>query len=165
LLEKQGQYAEALTHAQEALRVVHEIGPAWTEAALENSVGWIYGHLGQYDDALAYCQHSLDFMSAIGHRSGEADVWDSLGYIHNRRQDFPQAVGCYTHAVEIYHEIGDRFHEAGSCIGLGDALLRVGESAAAKGRWGQALIILESIPHHDAERARVRLRQLDKPQG
>jgi predicted negative regulator of RcsB-dependent stress response len=62
--------------------------------------------------------------------------------------------------VEIYHEIGDRFHEAGSDIGLGDAQLHAGDPAAARKNWEQALAILESIPHPDAEQARTRLNQL-----
>ena len=62
--------------------------------------------------------------------------------------------------MEIYHEIGDRFHEAGSHIGLGDAQLHAGDPAAARKNWEQALAILESIPHQDAEQARARLNQL-----
>jgi tetratricopeptide (TPR) repeat protein/transcriptional regulator with XRE-family HTH domain len=161
LFEQQGQYAQSLSHAREALRVVREIGPASTVAKLENTVGWLYAHLGQFDEALASCQSALKFQSEIGHRVGQADTWDSLGYIYNGREEYRQAAAAYGHAVELYHEIGDRFHEAGALIGLGDALLRVGEQDAARKNWKQALAIMESLPHHDAERARTRLNRLD----
>jgi tetratricopeptide (TPR) repeat protein/transcriptional regulator with XRE-family HTH domain len=161
LFEQQGQYAQSLSHAREALRIVREIGPASTVARLENVIGWLYGHLGQFDEALACCQKALKFQSEIGYRVGEADTWDSLGYIHNGRREYRQAAVAYGQAVELYHEIGDRFHEAGAHIGLGDALLRVGDQDAARKGWRQALAILESIPHRDAERARSRLNRLD----
>ena len=48
----------------------------------------------------------------------------------------------------------------GSHIGLGDAQLHAGDPASARKNWEQALAILESIPHQDAEQARARLNQL-----
>ena len=160
LFEQQGRYAQSLVHAREALRVVREIGPAQTVASIENSVGWLYAHLGLCEEALVYCQRSLKFQREIGHRAGEADTWDSLGYTHGRMNDYEQAAECYSQAVEAFHEIGDRYHEAGSHIGLGDAQLHADDPVAARKSWEQALAILESIPHPDAEQARERLRSL-----
>ena len=160
LFEHQGRYAQSLVHAREAMRVVEEIGPPSTLAGLENSVGWLYAHLGQCEKALVYCQRSLEFQREIGYRGGEADTLDSLGYTHSRMNDHRQAAECYQQAVDIYHEIGDRYHEAGSYIGLGDAQLRAVGLAAARASWEQALAILESIPHEDAEEARRRLAEL-----
>jgi DNA-binding SARP family transcriptional activator len=163
LFEHQGRYAQALVHAREAMRVVEEIGPASTLAGLENSVGWLYAHLGQCEKALVYCQRSLEFQREIGYRGGVADVLDSLGYIHSRMNDYQQAADCYQQAVEIYSEIGDRYHEAGSYLGLGDAQLEAVGPAAARESWQQALDILESIPHDDADQARDRLASLPAP--
>jgi DNA-binding SARP family transcriptional activator/Tfp pilus assembly protein PilF len=165
LFEQQGRYAQSLVHAREALRVVREIGPAQTVASIENSVGWLYAHLGQCEEALVYCQRSLKFQREIGHRAGEADTWDSLGYTHGRMNDYEQAAECYSQAVEAFHEIGDRYHEAGSHIGLGDAQLHAADPMAARKSWEQALAILESIPHPDAEQARERLRSLGPGDG
>ncbi|HEY0718988.1 MAG TPA: BTAD domain-containing putative transcriptional regulator [Streptosporangiaceae bacterium] len=157
LFEHQGRYAQSLVHAREAMRVVEETGPPSTLAGLENSVGWLYAHLGQCEKALIYCQRSLEFQREIGYRGGEADTLDSLGYTHSRMNDYQQAADCYQQAVEIYREIGDRYHEAGSYTGLGDALLHAVGPAAARENWEQALAILESIPHDDAETVRQRL--------
>ncbi len=168
LFEQQGRYAQSLVHAREALGVVRETGPASTVASVENSVGWLYAHLGQCEEALVYCQRSLKFQRDIGYRGGEADTLDSIGYAHSRMNDYQQAAECYAQAVEIYHEIGDQYHEAGSHIGLGDAQHHAGDPAAARKNWEQALAILESIPHQDAEQARVRLNQVgpeDPPHG
>jgi DNA-binding SARP family transcriptional activator len=163
LFEHQGRYAQALVHAREAMRVVEEIGPESTLAGLENSVGWLYAHLGQCEKALVYCQRSLEFQREIGYRGGEADTLDSLGYTYSRMSDHQRAADCYRQATEIYREIGDRYHEAGSYLGLGDAQREAVGPVAARESWQQALDILESIPHEDADQARSRLASLPAP--
>ena len=138
-----------------------EIGPITALASIENSVGWLYAHLGQ-------CDGGADVLPALaevpardrpsrrrGRHLGQPRATRTAGC-----DDHAQAAECYSQAVEIYHEIGDRFHEAGSHIGLGDAQLHAGDPASARKNWEQALAILESIPHQDAEQARARLNQL-----
>jgi tetratricopeptide (TPR) repeat protein len=51
MLEKQERYPEALAVALDALRMLKAAGHWWTQATLENGVGWLYAHLGQYDQA------------------------------------------------------------------------------------------------------------------
>ena len=59
MLEKQERYPEALAVALDALRMLKAVGHWWTQATLENGVGWLYAHLGQYDRALTHCQRAL----------------------------------------------------------------------------------------------------------
>ena len=80
MLEKQERYPEALAVALDALRMLKAVGHWWTQATLENGVGWLYAHLGQYDRALTHCQRALSLHRDSGHRGGTADTLDSIGY-------------------------------------------------------------------------------------
>ena len=82
MLERQERYAEALAVALDALRMLKAVGHWWTQATLENEVGWLYAHLGQYDQALTHCQRALSLHRDSGHRGGTADTLDSMGYIY-----------------------------------------------------------------------------------
>jgi tetratricopeptide (TPR) repeat protein len=161
MFDQQRCYAEALGHATEALRLFQAAGHRSAQATSENGVGWLCAHLGRYAEALSHCQRALELHRESGHRGGAADAWDSLGYTHNHLGDHSQAVACYQQALEIYREIGDRYHEACALTGLGDTQLATGDNLAVRDSWQQALIILDSLPHQDAEQVRAKLRDLD----
>src|SRR5207237_2084781 len=81
MLEKQERYPEALAVALDALRMLKAVGHWWTQATLENGVGWLYAHLGQYDQALVHCQRALSRHRDSGHRAGPADALATSGYL------------------------------------------------------------------------------------
>ncbi len=157
MLEKQERYPEALAVALDALRMLKAVGHWWTQATLENGVGWLYAHLGQYDRALTHCQQALSLHRDSGHRGGTADTMDSLGYVYLHLGDIAQAKAHYHKAIEAYRELGAPFGEANSLTGLGDALLAEGDPGAAEAAWRQAIVILDRLPHPLAEGVRARL--------
>jgi tetratricopeptide (TPR) repeat protein len=143
MLEKQERYPEALAVALDALRMLKAVGHWWTQATLENGVGWLYAHLGQYDQALTHCQRALSLHRDSGH----------LG-------DIAAAKTHYRKAIEAYREIGAPFGEGNSLAGLGDALLAEGDLGGAGTAWREAIAILDRLPHPLADEVRARLRDL-----
>jgi tetratricopeptide (TPR) repeat protein len=137
------------------------VGHWWTQATLENGVGWLYAHLGQYDRALTHCQRALSLHRDSGHRGGTADTLDSLAYVHLHLGDIAAAKSHYTKAIEAYREIGSPFGEGNSMAGLGDALLAEGDPGAAGTAWREAVAILDRLPHPLADEVRARLRAMD----
>jgi DNA-binding SARP family transcriptional activator/tetratricopeptide (TPR) repeat protein len=168
MLEDQERYPEALAVALDALRMLKAAGHWWTQANLENGVGWLYAHLGQYDRALTHCQRALSLHRDSGNRGGTADTLDSLGFVYLHLGNIAEAKAHYGKAVEAYREIGSPFGEGNSLAGLGDALLAEGDPEAAATAWRDAVAILDVMPHPLADEIRARLRELgadDAPGG
>jgi tetratricopeptide (TPR) repeat protein len=138
-------------------------GHWWTQANLENGVGWLYAHLGQYDRALTHCQRALSLHRDSGNRGGTADTLDSLGYIYLHLGNIAEAKAHYAKAIEAYREIGAPFGEGNSQAGLGDVLLAEGDREAAAAAWRDAVAILDRLPHPLADEIRARLRDPGEP--
>ena len=162
MLEKQERYPEALAVALDALRMLKAAGHWWTQATLENGVGWLYAHLGQYEDALTHCRRALSLHRESGHRGGAADTLDSIGFVYLHLGDLTRAQAHYEQAIDAYREIGAPFGEGNSLAGLGDVLLRGGDLEAARSRYLQAAVILDALPHPLADVVRGKLRDLDE---
>jgi tetratricopeptide (TPR) repeat protein len=141
------------------------VGHWWTQATLENGVGWLYAHLGQYDQALVHCQRALGLHRESGHRGGAADTLDSIGFVYLKLGDTAQAKVCYTRAIEAYREITAPFGEGNSLTGLGEVLLAEGDREGAAAAWREAVAVLDGLPHPLADEVRARLRELGNDAG
>jgi len=161
MLERQERYDEALAVALDALRMLKAVGHWWTQATLENEVGWLYAHLGQYDQALTHCRRALSLHRDSGHRAGTADTLDSIGFVHLHLGDLAEAKSHYERAIEAYREIAAPFGEGNSLAGLGNVLLAEGDPAAAVAAWRQGAAVLERLPHPLAEELRARIRRVE----
>jgi tetratricopeptide (TPR) repeat protein len=128
-------------------------------ALSEQTIGSIHARLGQYDAALRHCRRALDLGRETGILLLTADTLDVLGRIHLGRGDHDEAIACYLQALAVYRQTGD-MSEAAVLVGLGDAQLAVGDIAAARDSWQQALTLLEVMPNADDQPVRVRLTQL-----
>jgi DNA-binding SARP family transcriptional activator/tetratricopeptide (TPR) repeat protein len=162
MLEKQERYPEALAVALDALRMLKAAGHWWTQANLENGVGWLYAHLGQYEDALKHCQRALSLHRESGNRVGAADTLDSIGFVYLHLGDLAQAQAHYGQAIDAYREIGSPFGAGNSLAGLGDVLLRSGDLQAARSCYLEATALLDAVSHPRADEVRVKLRDLDE---
>ena len=101
LAERQGRYADALGHAEQALRLYQAIGDKASEADALNNVGWYHGLLGDYQQARAFCRQALTLSAEAGHRWLEGYVWDSLGYAEHHLGNLAEAAACYQRALSI----------------------------------------------------------------
>ena len=133
LAERQGRYADALEHAEQALRLYQAIGDKASEADALNNVGWYHGLLGDYQQARAFCRQALTLSAEAGHHWLEGYVWDSLGYAEHHLGNLAEAAACYQRALSLHREAGDRFDEADTLTHLGDTRHAAGEAGAGPG--------------------------------
>ncbi len=162
IAEYLGQYAEALTHAQQAVSLFRSIGDKTGEAELLNTVGWYHALLGDHEQAGEICRQALDLNARYGSRHLEANIWNSLGYTEYHAGDFGQAAACYERALGHFRAVGDRWGEADTLNSLGDVRRAVGEPLRAREAWQQARDILEDFQHPDAAKVRAKLASLDR---
>ncbi len=152
--ERDEQYAEALRHALQALRLFRAAGHLASQARALNNVGWYRAHLGHPRQALTSCQRAIDLHRRVADRRGEAAAWDSLGYAHSHLGDHGQAIACYQRAVDRYREVGDRQQTAEALTHLGDAHAAAANPRAARQAWQQATEILRALGRPPAQPAR-----------
>lgn len=157
LADRQGRYADALQHAEQALHLYRAIGVKGGEAVALNNVGCYQGYLGEHQRARAFCRQALNLCGKIGYRWLEGYAWDSLGYAEHHLGNFGEATACYQHALSILREFGDACAEAVTLVHLGDTSLAAGKVGHARDAWHQALAVLENLQHPDTERVRAKL--------
>jgi tetratricopeptide (TPR) repeat protein len=157
LYEGQGNFIQALHHAQQALELYRAAGTRYGEANTLNIVGWYHAHLGAYHQALAHCEQALHQLQQLGDLDGQAATWDSLGYTHHHLGNPRQATACYHHAINLFRDLGDHYYQAQILTHLGDAHHATGDDQTARGTWQQALAILDKIDHPEAEAIRAKL--------
>lgn len=154
--ENQGRYADALVHAEEALRLYRALVDRLGKARTLNATGWFRALLGDYRQARALSRQALTVMSEIGAREPQAHVWDSIGYAEHHFGNLPEAA-CYERALGICREFGGPWEEATFLTHLGDTCDDMGEPDRAREAWQQALAIFENVQHPDAENVRAKL--------
>jgi tetratricopeptide (TPR) repeat protein len=151
LAEFQGQYAGALSLAEEAAGLFRSIGDKTGEADLLNAAGWYHALLGDYQQARGLCRRALALNAGYGSRHLEDNIWNTLGYIEYHAGDLGEAAACYERALSIFRTVGDRWGEADTLTNLGDIRRVASELLAAREAWQQALVILDDLHHPDAE--------------
>jgi transcriptional regulator with XRE-family HTH domain/tetratricopeptide (TPR) repeat protein len=157
LAERQGWYADALGHAERALRLYQAIGHMAGQAEALNNVGWYHGMLGDYQQASAFCRQALTLSTETGYRRLEGHAWDSLGHAEHHMGNLAEAAACYQRALSLHRVTGYRFHEANTLVHLADNHLAAHELAQARRAWQQALAILDELQHADAHEVRAKL--------
>ena len=161
LAEYQGQYAEALSHADQAATLFRSIGDKTGEIELLNAVGWYRALLGDYEQARQLSRQALALNADHGSRQLEGNIWNSLGYTEYHGGDFAEAAACYEHALTAFRAVGDRWGEADTLTNLGDIRHAIGELPPAREAWQQAIAILDNLQHPDAARVRAKLARMD----
>jgi tetratricopeptide (TPR) repeat protein/transcriptional regulator with XRE-family HTH domain len=159
--DRQGCFADALDHAEQALGIFQATGRQGAQAEMLNAVGWCHAQLGNYEQARSFCQEALALHRELGDRGREAHTWDSLGYAEHHLGHHDQAATCYTRAHSIFTELGDRYYQATILTHLGDSYHAAGQPQRTRDAWQQALAILGDLSHPDVGQVCAKLRELD----
>ncbi|QUQ72259.1 AfsR/SARP family transcriptional regulator [Kutzneria sp. CA-103260] len=152
---RQGRDAEALLHAERALRLLPQ---AAVDANSLNLVGWYKARSGQFEQALEYCEAALTACRREGNREVEADTLDSLGFIAHNLGRHNEAVAHYRQAATLFSQLGHVYELANTFDILGRSLCSLGQGAEADAIWRRALALFEA-QHRTSDATRIR-RQL-----
>jgi DNA-binding SARP family transcriptional activator/tetratricopeptide (TPR) repeat protein len=158
--ESRDELAPALRHARKSLVLFRRAGDRRGEGRELNLIGWIYGLLGKPALARARSRQALAVQESVGDRYFMGITWDTLGRAHHRLGDPHEAITCLRRALELLEspDAADPVNAAKAHTALGDAQLGIGDTAAARASWTQALRILEDLRHPAADEPRTRLK-------
>ena len=161
--ERHRQHAEAISHAEEALRLFQRAQYPAGQASSLNTIGYQHAMQGAYQKAVAYCHQALSLQQQVGDPGDEAATWDSLGYIHHQLGEWGEALRCHHRSLALSRTCQDRYNEARSLSAFGDTYQAMDSPEAAAGFWRQALHILDDLAHRDADAVRSKLRRYSGP--
>ncbi|KOX26832.1 hypothetical protein ADK67_15130 [Saccharothrix sp. NRRL B-16348] len=143
-MERRGDVAGALEHAQAQLVRFRALGIPVRIAEALNDVGYRMARLGDYEGAEAHCREALALNEELGHVEGEAATSDSLGYIAHHHGRDADAVEHYRHALKLYRQLDNSYEEATVLRHFGDVLAAVGRHDEARDARQRALTLLRA---------------------
>lgn len=149
---------DSLHHIEAALELCARVDDRLARSNALNSAAWIKAELGrELETAIAHCQEALTLQRETGDQLGEAATCDTLGYLHHRLGRHADALTWYHHSLNIHRTLGERYDETVILTHIGDTQHALGDTAAARGSWQQALTILVELGHPDADQLQTKL--------
>lgn len=155
--DQEGDLPGALHHNRLAMELFSTSGRHAAYASVLNSVGWYHALLGEYPQALSHCQEALVLLQRLGDRYGQAATWHTLAYAHHHLGRHPNALVGYGHSLALYRELGVPYLEACTLVHIGDTHAAMGDHRAAHEVLQQALTLLITLGHPDADGVRERI--------
>ncbi|MFE7761682.1 BTAD domain-containing putative transcriptional regulator [Streptomyces sp. NPDC057438] len=155
--DQEGDLPGALHHNRLAMDLFRGAGSHAAYASVLNSVGWYHALLGEYREALRHCQEALVLLQGLGDRYGQAATWHTLAYAHHHQGRHPNALVGYGHSLALYRELGVPYLEACTLVHIGDTHAAMGDHRTAHEVRQQALTLLITLGHPDADRVRARI--------
>jgi len=148
---RQGRYAQATDHLQQALTLAREIGDRSGEARPLTNLGVVYRRRGCSEQAVDCFQQSLTLFREIGDQPGEARALCNLGTVYLRQGRYQQANDDLQQALTLFREIGHQPGEADALCNLGIVHFRQGYYQQAANHLQQALTLFREIGHQPGE--------------
>jgi DNA-binding SARP family transcriptional activator len=165
VLEGQGRYGEALTHAELAVDLFRSAGRPAGQAHALNAAGWFHILLGAPGEGLRLCQQALDMQREIEDRLGQGETLDSIARAYTSLARYDEATAYYRQALQLYRESGDRYNEAQFLVHLGDTSLAAGDPKSAVAAWRDAVTIFDELDLPEAANLRAKLSNLAAQTG
>ncbi len=100
-LQKQGNFAEAISQYQQLITQYRDYAPAWYQ------LGVIVDNQGQKDEAI------LAYQQALKIKSNYAEAHNNLGILRVAEQDLPAAINCFQAAIKSNHNYAFAHHNLG----------------------------------------------------
>lgn len=155
--DQEGDLPGALRHNRLAMELFRDSGRRAAYASVLNSVGWYHALLGEHQEALSHCHRALALLQELGDRYGEAATWHTIAYAHHHLGRHPNALLGYGHALALYRELGVPYLEACTLVHIGDTHAAMSDHAGAFEVRQQALTVLITLGHPDADQVRALL--------
>ncbi|MCC6790566.1 MAG: tetratricopeptide repeat protein [Thermomicrobiales bacterium] len=141
LARRQGEYARAIAHYEEALGIARELNDAQTIARALNNLGVVAQDQGNYERAQELGEESLALFRAAGDRIRIAAALNNLGIVSRRKGDPERATELFEESLVIWKELGDNLRTALALNNLGVASFEAGDLPRAAARYEEALVI------------------------
>lgn len=139
-----GQFAAALENAEEALRILAEIGNHWMSAYCHIELGNVHQAMGHYAEAERHYHAGLRIKRNYRDPEGIAVTAQHLGEIALLQGDREEARRLYQQSLSVYQELNDQGGLAAAHYGLGQAA-QADAPAEAAAHFREALAIAGRI--------------------
>ena len=142
---RQGDYDEALTQCQSAMRSANNLHETTALARAYNLLGHISRLRGNSAEAIGHFEQALTLYQQAGNVRGEATTHNLIAYacLYTGRLRYGEQHGRL--AREIFDKVGDVYNRAFVDNNLGEILLKQGDLDGALAAYREALHALEQI--------------------
>jgi ATP/maltotriose-dependent transcriptional regulator MalT len=141
----QGQYEAALRNAEEAVKLVDDIGNHWFSAYCHIELGNVHRAMGHYAEAERHYREGLRIKKNYKDPEGIAVTANHLGEISLLQHDYPAAQQLYEQSLSIYQKLNDKGGLSSAHHGLGQVALQSGGTDSAAHHFREALGIANKI--------------------
>ena len=136
-------YQEAITHAEHALRLSHELNNTQEQLRSLTSIGSANNLLANYTEALYYFEQALSLASELEDKSSIANILGYIGNIYRNMVDIPKALEYLTKALALGEELNDRNRIASVQFSIGSSYTHLSEYQVALEWFFKSLSISE----------------------
>ncbi|MEO1262169.1 MAG: tetratricopeptide repeat protein [Bacteroidota bacterium] len=140
-----GQYDEAISEYQQAIRVYRMLGHAKGIGKCLNSIALTYYRINDLEKTKEYNQQASLIWERHPYPLGVASSHTIAGYMQASRQEFTLAVRSLEKARDIYAQINDRERFANSYLNIGEVYLKQGNHAEAAKFFKESLSISRGL--------------------
>ena len=140
-----GKYGAALRNADEAAKLVDEIGNHWFGAYVHIELGNVHRAMGNYTEAERHYRESLRIKEEYKDPEGIAMTANYLGEISLFHHDYQDAQQLYEQSLSIYQKLNDKGGLATAHQGLGKGAYQAGAADVAAHHYREALDIASKI--------------------
>lgn len=142
---RNGSYREALDHARNSYDLQKALGNLRGMVTSCEILGDSLDALGRYGEAVSQYEQAIALCREINDVIGEAYSWCGLGKVRQHTGEFGLSADSYRRCIEMSRPVGYREKHAEGLVGLGDAMLALGDPHAARDAWEEALPILVDL--------------------
>jgi tetratricopeptide (TPR) repeat protein/transcriptional regulator with XRE-family HTH domain len=156
---EQSETDRAIGLLAQALAIFGQLGARLGEAYALATLGELYLRQGRVEQARVLLDRSLRICRELGELTCEAYALHDLGRLHLAQARADQAIGCLRQALTIGRTIGRPLLVARVLASLGEAYEAVGDQAAARSTWHEALALFRQLQLPEAGTLARRLAQ------
>ncbi|WP_224994415.1 tetratricopeptide repeat-containing sensor histidine kinase, partial [Cesiribacter sp. SM1] len=120
VLNRKGQYKEALTLAEEALELSRQLGQADVSVAY-NNIGLEYNFLANYEAAAANYLKALEISEALGNKSFQCKQSNNLASLYLNMRNKEKGMEYATKSYKLAQELQDTSRMASSLVNLANS--------------------------------------------
>lgn len=144
-LINRGNYEQAQTYADEALKIAPIIGFQRGAYDAYNNIGVSYTRQGDYPKALNSLNTASKIAQQINYKTGLANTQNNLAILYSMQSNFPEALKSNLASLKIREELGDRKSIANSYNNIGKVYTSLGKDKEALKYHTLALKIREAL--------------------
>lgn len=137
----QGHYAQADAYYREAMAIYRQTGDRWNQGKILGNHGGVFIDLGDYAAAEAHITEAAHIFEAVGDHRARSHQLTDLSLLAHYRGDDETALARGHQALDLALAVDEWPGQANAWLKLGHARLGLGQVAAAKAAYQQALDI------------------------